>query len=264
MSKPKILLYDIETAPVLAYVWALWKQNVAINQIARDSYILCWAAKWLGDNEVISDALPNHKKHYRLYPECDWKVCETLWTLIDEADIVVGHNLDGFDAPRANARFIHHEMDPPSPAKQVDTLKMARQSFGFTSNKLDWLGEHLGVGRKVHHDGFDLWVRCMKGDDQSWEDMVRYCRGDVELLERVYLRLRPWAKTHPNIAAYTDDVEGCPRCTSKNRYANGTRRTLVGKYQRYQCKDCGHWYSGAVNEMGAEDRKKVGRSGHDS
>lgn len=264
MEKPKILIFDIETAPVLAHVWSLWKQNVGINQISVDTYILCWAAKWLGDDDILSDALPNHKAHYRRYPDCDKKVCETLWELLDEADIIVAHNGDRFDIPRANARFIQHGMNPPSPAKQVDTFKIAKSVFNFTSNKLDWIGEHLGVGRKVHHDGFDLWRRCLDGDPQSWDDMVTYCRGDVLLLERVYEKLRPWSKSHPNVNVYSGKMDGCPACGGDNYRADGHRYTQAGKFQRYKCLDCGKWFSGAENKMDKDDRAAVKRRGHDA
>ena len=45
-----ILFLDIETAPLLGYVWGLWKNNVGLNQIYRDSYVLNWAASWLGED----------------------------------------------------------------------------------------------------------------------------------------------------------------------------------------------------------------------
>ena len=264
MSKPKVLLVDIETAPILAWVWALWKQNVGISQISADSYILCWAAKWWGMDDILSDALPNHKKHYKLYPEDDIKVCETLWTIMDEADVIVAHTGDRFDIPRANARFIHHGMQPPAPSKQVDTYKICKSAFNLTSNKLDWLGEHLGVGRKVHHDGFDLWVRVMRGDAQSWADMVDYCRGDVQLLERVWERVRPWARNHPNLAAYAGDLDACPACMKKDFSRAGHRRTMAGMYQRYMCNACGKWWSSSENLLSKDERAAVKRGGHDA
>lgn len=262
-EKPRVLILDIEMAPVLAWVWSLWKQNIGINQINADSYILCWAAKWWGDDAIMSDALPNHKQHYRLNPECDLKVCGTLWKIMDRADIIVAHNGDRFDIPLANARFIRHGMQPPAPAKQVDTFKIAKSAFNLTSNKLDWLGEHLGVGRKVQHDGFDLWVRCMRGDQQSWADMVDYCRGDVVLLEKVWDRIRPWARNHPDMSVYMGDPAGCPACLSKNIQRAGKRRTKAGLYQRYKCADCGKHWASSNNLLTRDERAAMKRSGHD-
>ena len=263
-EKPRVLLFDIETAPVLAHVWSLWKQNVAINQIDTDTYILCWAAKWWGTDDVMSDALPYHKTHYKKYPDDDKMVCGTLWELLDTADILVAHNGDRFDIPRANARFVAHGMMPPAPSKQVDTFKIAKSMFNFTSNKLDWLGEHLGVGRKASHDGFDLWRRCLAGDPQSWDDMVTYCRRDVTLLEDVWTKLRPWAKNHPDLGVYSGDPSKCPACLSPNFTRAGHRRTMVGLYQRYRCTDCGKHWSSSNNLLTRDERTERKRSGHDA
>lgn len=263
-DKPRILVLDTENAPALVNVWALWNQNIGINQIVADKYLMCWCAKWWGDDVIMADALPYHKKHYKLYPEDDLKICETLWALVDEADVVVAHNGDRHDLPLMNSRFVHHGMKPPAPAKQIDTYKIAKSVFGFTSNKLDWLGEHLGVGRKVHHDGFDLWRRCMIGDRESWDTMVEYCRGDVALLERVWDRLRPWAKNHPDLTRYTDGVDGCPSCLGGNFKRDGHRYTLAGMFQRYMCTDCGKRWSSSTNLLSKDERAATKRSGHDA
>lgn len=263
-SSPKILLFDIETAPTNGYFWSLWKQNIAINQIKTDAYILCWAAKWLGSRTIYTDALPNYPKEYKKDRENDSKVCESLWKMMDSADIVIGHNGDGFDIARSNARFIRHGMRPPSPSRSIDTLKIAKARFSFTSNKLDWLGEHLGVGRKVKTDGFELWLGCMAGDPKAWAKMIRYNKGDVALLERVYLKLRPWDNRHPNVNAYTADKTGCRYCGSKDIQYRGYRRTLVSEFKRFQCNACGGWGSLAQNLLTKDERAELARSGQDS
>ena len=43
---PKILVIDIETSPVLANVWRLFKENVGLNQIQKDWHLLSYSAKW--------------------------------------------------------------------------------------------------------------------------------------------------------------------------------------------------------------------------
>ena len=42
----KILIIDIETSPIMGKVWSLWKQNVSLDQIEEDWYIMSYAAKW--------------------------------------------------------------------------------------------------------------------------------------------------------------------------------------------------------------------------
>ncbi len=59
----KILLLDIETSPNLAYVWGLFKQNVAINQIKESGSVLCWAAKWYGSRDVMFDSAHKYRRY---------------------------------------------------------------------------------------------------------------------------------------------------------------------------------------------------------
>jgi len=49
MKDPRVLIFDIETSPMVAYVWGRRDQNVALNQIKDEWYVIAWAAKWLGD-----------------------------------------------------------------------------------------------------------------------------------------------------------------------------------------------------------------------
>ena len=34
LAGPRVLLFDIETAPILAHVWGLWDNNVALIQVS--------------------------------------------------------------------------------------------------------------------------------------------------------------------------------------------------------------------------------------
>lgn len=237
----KIALLDIETAPNLGWVWGMWEQNVI--DFKKSWYMLSFSVKWLGDKRGKTYALPDFGPQYNKDPECDKALVKELWKVLDEADIVIAHNGDAFDIKKSNARFIAHNLPPPRPFKTIDTLKIARRHFKFDSNKLDNLGQYLGVGRKMPHTGKHLWLGCMRGEPRAWRMMRRYNAADVELLERVYLRLRPWATTHPNLNNYTRAC-GCPTCQSKNIHKRGFQVTRRGKYPRLHCQDCGAWSRG--------------------
>lgn len=249
MNKPKILVFDIETAPNLGYVWGKWEQNVL--EYDKEWYIMCFCAKWLGEKKTIVKSLPDYKM-YKANPEDDNFLVRDLWKLIDEADIVIAHNGDQFDIKKMNTRFVAHQMDAPSPYISIDTLKVARRYFKFNSNKLDDLGEFLTVGRKVESGGWKLWSECLKGSMKAWKLMVKYCKQDVLLLEKVYYELRPWMTNHPNINVLTGDTDGCPACGSHNLQKRGFRITKTTKRQAYACQDCGIWSSGRTNLL--EDR----------
>ena len=144
-DSPKIFLFDIETAPMRAYVWGLWKQNIEPNtQLSNDWFCLSWAGKWLFDHKIYSQRLTGDEA----LDEDDTRIIHGIWGKLNEADIVIAHNGWKFDIPRLNTRFIVNGLLPPLPYEVIDTLKVAKRSFAFSSNKLDMLNKSLGLERK--------------------------------------------------------------------------------------------------------------------
>lgn len=230
----KILLYDIETSPLIGFTWKTWDTNII--QVKDDFQILCWSAKWL-DGKMMSGSMQGKKS--------DKECVKELWKLFDEADVIIGHNSNKFDNKKVTARFIYHKLPPPSPYKTVDTLLEVRKVAAFTSNKLDDLGEVLGEGRKLKTD-FSLWLGCMNNDPASFKKMQDYNKQDVLLLEKLYLRLLPYMKSHPNMGMYDNEVE-CPKCGSKHLQSRGYAINKSTKYRRMQCLDCGSWCRENIN-----------------
>ena len=235
----KILLLDIETAPALVYSWGLFKQNIGINQIVKDGYVLMWCAKWLGEKKIMSDTLVAHG----VVPDLEKNehhIAKSIWKLVDEADVVITQNGEQFDLLWLNTMFLKHHLPPVSTYKSVDTLREAKKSQRFISNKLDFMARKLDLGRKIDTGGFELWTECMNGDPQSWKKMETYCKNDVKILERLYMRLRPFMTLHPNLGTFADDADmHCPNCGSTHIKRKGFFYTAVSKFQRYVCLDCG-------------------------
>lgn len=239
----KVLLYDIESSPNVAYVWGKYEQNT-LGDFIKERQIISFAWKWLGDKDIHVLSLPMLKS-YKRDPENNKELIVELHRLISEADIAVGHNIDAFDDKMSNTGFIKHGLKPPPPHKTIDTLKVARSRFRFNSNKLGELGKFLGLGGKVQIPGFSLWSRCLSGDKKSWALMEKYNRGDVALLEKIYLKLRPWMRTHQNMNVLDKHV-GCSTCRSIHIQRRGWRINLYGRTPRYQCMRCGRWACGAT------------------
>ena len=240
----KILLLDIETAPNTVYAWGFYDQNIGTNQVEVSSYILCWAAKWWGERKMMFDSVNKSSKTMMLH---------RIHKLLDEADAVVHYNGKKFDIPVLNKEFIKNGLKPPAPYKQVDLYQVCKGSFRFESNKLSFVSDALAIGQKVRHEGFELWVKCMKKDQKAWGRMERYNRGDVRLLESLYKRLLPWIRSHPNIGAY-EDVLCCPQCGGERAQRRGCYVTVVMKYPRYHCQDCGKWFRGNKAVVKAGER----------
>lgn len=235
----RILLLDIETAPNLVHVWGLWQQNVHISQIMDASYVMCFAAKWLGEDEIFYGSVQRNKPKTML---------KAVHKLLGQADAVVHYNGSRFDIPTLNKEFLLHGLTPPATYKQIDLLSTARNRFRFPSNKLDFIAKALGVGEKSKHAGHELWVKCMAGDEESWASMEEYNKNDVVLLEAVYHKFLPWIKNHPNRGLYSEAAEHvCPNCGSDGLQKRGFSYTGTNKYQRYQCTDCGTWSRSRTN-----------------
>jgi DNA polymerase III epsilon subunit-like protein len=186
------------------------------------------------------------------------EMIKTIHSLLEEADAVVHYNGTKFDIPTLNKEFILLGLDPPSSYKEIDLLRVARARFKFQSNKLDYVAQALGIGGKVKHKGMDLWKGCMENDEACWKHMEKYNKQDVVLLEKVYKRMLPWIKNHPNYGLYMDtDRPVCRNCGKSRVIKKGTEYTTVGKYQRYKCQNCGTHLRGSILQNNAEQRKKI-------
>jgi hypothetical protein len=243
----KTLILDIETAPNLVHVWGLWNQNVGVPQIIDSGYVMCWAAKWHGDSDIMFSSC--HKKKPRT-------MLRGIHSLLDSADAVVHYNGTKFDIPTLNKEFLIHGLTPPAPYKQIDLLKTARGQFKFPSNKLDYVVRALKLGEKIKHRGHELWIKCMQGDDDAWKEMEEYNRNDVFILENLYNALKPWIKDHANLSLYEGDLV-CPNCGSRHYQRRGYAYTKTAKYARFQCTDCGNWFRGGKSQAKGPEEKFV-------
>ncbi len=248
---PNIVFLDIETSPIIGYTWGFYDQNVI--KVIEPVKVLCCGWKTLGTGTVTVKGL-NDYEGYQPGVVDDKKLVEEIWYVLDEADVVLAHNGDSFDIKVLNARFLANGLNPPSDYKTIDTLKVAKKYFRFNNNKLDELGSYLHEGRKAGTGGFETWTGCMEGDPTSWKRMKEYNAKDVELLERVYLRLRPFISNHPDLNLLSgtrtrSSSFSCGTCQSENTQKRGFQMTKAGRYQRYSCSDCGSWSSGPYEKV---------------
>lgn len=246
MSEPKILYWDIETSLITGKSFKIWDTNLL--DIDEDWYML--SVSWRWDHEKVTNvkALCDYKG-YKSGKDCEEKLIKDIWKLIDEADVIIGHNNDKFDFKKARAKFLEFGLPPHSPVAKVDTLKIARREFGFTSNKLNDLGEKLGIGKKTPHTGLRLWLECMDGEPAAWKLMKKYSKQDTVLLYDVFHKLKPWITSGLNMGMLVEDgTPTCPSCGSTDLQKRGFAVTNSGKYQRFQCKCCGK-YPRARNKL---------------
>jgi len=238
----RILVFDIETSPLLALPWGCFKQFINPEQLLYAPKVICWAAKWLDSPKMMTasmDIAPDTPL-LDFFKLNDHDVVEKIWHLFDEADIVIAHNGRCFDTTHLNTRWLDMGMPPPAPYQVIDTLTIAKKHFRFPRNKLDSIGRYLDVGKKLEHEGFDLWLKCMCGDRKAWNTMIKYNKQDVTLLEQLYLRMRPWASRHPNVSLDYDDVMRCVACGSTAiKSLPKSARTTASTFDAFRCESCG-------------------------
>lgn len=258
MTGPRILYLDIETAPIQSLHWSLWKQNISLSQIQVEWSILSFCAWWEGDSKA--DIIYEDTSQSTDVRD-DTMLLVSLHTLLNEADIVVAQNGKRFDLKKIRARMAMAGLPPFSPVAVVDTLLIAKDVFGFTSNKLEWLSDKFSPVKKRKHTkfpGFELWVECLRNNPKAWKEMRLYNRDDVVSLRYVYLALRPWAIGHPNVAAYWPDEDmRCPKCGSKELTQQGYQYTQSGQYRRYKCSKCMSWSRSRYTVNSTSKRKNL-------
>lgn len=242
----KILAWDIERVPASGYHWGLWQQNIGVAQVIQPGGMVSFAARWVGEPK-------RNAVFYSTFHDGRQSMLDALWELHDEADALLSWNGAGFDTKHAATEFLLAGMSPPSPSKEIDLMRASKRRFKFLSNKLDFVSQEMGLPGKVSHEGFGLWLKIMAGDAKAWERFRRYNLQDVHLLIDLYDRMLPWINGHPNVNLHGG--EGCPKCGGRRLQARGTRKTLVGLYQRYQCQDCGSWSSSGKSIERADVRE---------
>lgn len=248
---PRILIYDIETSPILAHMWSMWQQGFGLNQIEQDWFVLALCFKWLGEDEIFY----YDQRHARNL-EDDTYILSKLWDALNEADFAVGQNIKKFDTRKVNARFVLNGFPKPSTYRQIDTLTIAKEQFGFTSNKLEYMAKHLCPEhvKDSHNEypGHTLWVETMKGNMHAWECMEKYNRDDVLATEALYNVLSSWDNKLPNFDIYVDDV-----LDMSEWIQDGYVYTNLAKYKRYRNVNTGVQRRSRVNELSKEKRSQL-------
>lgn len=252
-ASPKVLVLDIETTPLVVFSWGLYNQNLSPNNIIQDWHVMSWSAKWLYDCDMMNDCVTSGE----MFQHDDGRIVRSMWKLIDAADILITHNGNNFDLKRLNTRFIIHGLNPPSHYYSIDTYRVAKDNFDFTSGKLDFLNKSLGLSRKIETN-FDLWKRCYNGEQEALDELSLYNSGDITALEELYLKVRPWIKNHPNINSYVEsEDEMCPKCGSDSLNWKGYYHTPCGKYRSFRCEDCGAIGRSRVNSLTKDKRQSI-------
>jgi len=261
-SKPKVLLFDIESSLILGYFFSPFKPVIPISCIKEDWYVLCWSARWLGEDTILNASVHDHPKVDGRFKNNEEYVVRELWKLLDEADVVCAYNGKKFDKKKMNFKFLEYGLPEPSPYKLTDPYLTVRGNFAPTSGKMDFIAKYVNDREKEfkHDTNMQLWVDCMNDDIFALQRMQDYCDQDIEVLEKVYMLVRAWDKNHPNMALYyKDDKVRCNVCGSDELTVieGKTDNTNVSKFQLVQCNNCQANLSERVNLLSKSKRQSL-------
>lgn len=228
------------------------------KDIIKNWWLICWAGQWADSNKVIGASVLSNKKRFAEDPTDDYHAVKTLYDQIKKAQVIIGHNMKKFDWKKFMARVTYHGLPPISMPLIIDTMLMAKAIAEYDSNSLSFLCSYHGLPNKATNRGNDLWndiaIYALQKDYKKLRkcitEMVVYCGPDVIAVKALYEYLLPYApprfRLNQNLS-HADGVDGCPCCKSDNLQSRGYALTTVGKYQKFQCQDCGSWSQGKKN-----------------
>lgn len=254
-KSPKLLYWDIETSLQLVAVFQLAHNDwIDPSSITQERYVICASWLWEGDDHVHSVSVLDDPKRFKNDPHDDKHVITKLHEVLSQADVIVGHNSDSFDKRYIDTRILVHGLSPLPPITSIDTYKVAKSKFLFNSNKLNYVGGLLGVGKKIPTTP-GLWMKVLNGDKSAIREMVQYNKRDVTLLRDVFLKLRPYVANHVNRELF--GKTGCPRCGSLKVQSRGVHRAITKTYQRYCCSACGGWFRALRGDAGSTSTRTL-------
>src|SRR5690349_9698474 len=125
MSGPRVLIYDLERVPMRTKNIEIWDakslmgRRLNANDIESWGRTVCMGYKWLDERatHIISEWDEGGREGF----------LRGAWDLINEAEVVVGHNMQRFDQKHLQGEFELEGLGPASPVKITDTLLLAQR-----------------------------------------------------------------------------------------------------------------------------------------
>lgn len=236
-TEAKILVWDIEVLPEIVWAYPTRRSNEAIKlKTIQDQTILSVSSVWLNKYQDKGAKAIEYEDVFQDDMHDDRELCQYIWNLLDEADVVVHHYGDMFDVPKMMARFMYYDMGAPSYFESMDTKKLYNK-IGVPSKKLTEIGRYLEVGQKEGSHG-DLWFDMYNGCKKARKAMRKYNDQDVKLTADILLKVLPYATNATSLSKYNGPTKAC-QCGSTDYYEEGVSATRGRFKKRYVCNTCG-------------------------
>lgn len=147
---------------------------LSYQNLVHEWFMLGWCASYVGNDKVWSGFVTKQEAQQR----SDAGIANRLHDLMEAAEIIAGHNVDGFDLKKVNTVFMRHGLRPIVGKKTIDSLKLARSKLSHESNSLDYLAQYYGFSGKDEITKQD-WKDATAGNSKVLAKVKKYCEGDV-------------------------------------------------------------------------------------
>lgn len=257
VRKARIGILDIETAPLLVNVFSL-KHNDFIppKHIKKDTCVLSWTWKWLGEEKLIYMDQRNAKD-----VRDDKAILIPLRDLLSEADAIITKNGKRFDQKFVFARMAINEILPPSPFKHEDLEQLLRKHFLLPSYSIEYAAKVFKLKhQKSEHPkfpGIKLWTECLEGNLEAWKEMEAYNKLDVLATEELRPHIIKWG-TNVNYNIFHSEAIFRCQCGSTDLMHKGEAATDAGMFRQFVCRSCGAWSraKGQGNNLFSNKKKR--------
>lgn len=231
-SEPRILLWDIETDGINA------------------DRVICIGYKFLGDRKP---KLLRASDYQREGLWDDSGMIDAFSKVFATCDYHATWYGSRFDLPVINARIIQSGQKPLPPKPHLDLWKTARYKFKTGGgNRLAKWQDFLEISEEKTVVKPSIWIKARYGHEPSLKYIYDHCILDVDVLEGVFLKLRPWVEEEPARGLIVDVERGtCISCGSDMLTYQGWRVSKTRRYRQMQCQNCGKWQK----EKGADKVK---------
>ncbi len=233
----KRLFFDIETSQYIVRSWRIgYKINLQYEDVVELPKIICISWKWENEDKIHNLSWDDDM--------CDKQMIEEFISVLNKADEIVGHNSDRFDIKWIRTRAMYHRLPMNAHYRSLDTLKKAKAHFNLPNNRLDTIAQFLKVGAKVKHEGLPMWQKVQDNDRDALKDMIKYCNGDILILEDCFFVMQNYIKhnTHVGVNAGGEKYT-CPNCGSEDVILYKNNFTAIGTIKRQmECNLCSYSY----------------------
>jgi len=245
----KVLILDIELSKAIYYSFPSFRPvKLNLKDKIQGQFIISAAWRWWGEEEIKLVSVLDDKRRFKRDFSDDYHVVNELCEVVKEADILVGHNSDGFDVKHLSFMAYKHDLPPLPHLNSIDTLKQARRRFKNDSLSMDEIAKIRQLTHKTDVPNKNqVWNDASSGCPIAIQTIADYNIDDIDVQTEMFDDMLPWMINHPVLHLLEGEASKgmvCGACgevedLQKRGFAYNKQRTT--KYQRFVCNTCNHW-----------------------